>query len=81
MEKTTPELRKDVNGKESSKRRLGITFLEHGLVMAWAVLLLSIAQALFLGTPIGEISMMPIWAVLGAGTSLLGVTVLEKYRG
>ena len=56
-------------------------FLENGLIMAWVVLLLSIGQALISGTPIGEISMMPIWAVIGAGTSLLGVTVLEKYEG
>ena len=79
------EVLKDINGKASSKRKIGILFckatLGFGLLHYFLTVALKIAFGLGLIVKIDIPFPTQIWlGFLGVGTSMLGVTVFESIK-
>ena len=70
---------KDINGKESSKRKTGILLVKYALWMAGIYFVISLAWAL-LGKDLTFVFPFDIWlTIIGLGASLLGVTLIERF--
>ena len=69
----------DVNGKESSKRKTGIKLINVALIMALTYFLIGIGLSLF-GRVLIYAFPFDIWVtIIGAGASLLGITLIERF--
>jgi hypothetical protein len=77
MEKT--DYKKDIDNKDSSKRLMGMRYLNHGLAMAWASIVLE-AFGVQIGLPFNIGIKEVIFGTFIVGASLLGVTLLERLR-
>ena len=73
------EQMKDVDGKESSKRKTGIKLVNVALAMALIYFLIGIGLALF-NRKLNYAFPFDIWVtIIGAGASLLGITLVERF--
>ena len=69
----------DVNGKESSKRKTGIKLINVAMIMALTSFLIGIGLSLF-GRVLIYAFPFDIWVtIIGAGASLLGITLVERF--
>ena len=69
---------KDINGKESSKRRQGIILITVSLVMAVIQFIVGLIMT-YKGIKYEDNFPIEIWyTIIGTGTTLLGVTLFER---
>lgn len=74
-----PEERKDIDGKISSKRTMGMKYLNHALYMAWIQYIIGVGYALYTQGPIPFTT--EVWyGIIFVGASLLGITLAERFR-
>jgi hypothetical protein len=75
----TKESLKDIDGKESSKRKTGIKLVNFALVMAAIYFLAGVGLHLF-GKEFKYQFPFDVWiTIIGLGSSLLGVTLIERF--
>tara|TARA_R110000822_G_scaffold227017_2_gene359727 strand:+ start:24030 stop:24293 length:264 start_codon:yes stop_codon:yes gene_type:complete len=73
-------VKKDVDGKESSKRALGIKLINASLIMAGVYFFIGIGISIFSVEELGYKFPLEIWwTLIGAGSSLLGITLVERF--
>lgn len=77
MEKTALA---DVDGKESSKRKLGMKLLNVAIAMAILYFLIGLGMALFQQKFKYSFPLEIWWTFMGTGAGLLGVTLFERLK-
>ena len=73
---------KDINGKESSKRKWARVLILNGLVMAWITFLTSIVQVIYMVIKHGTYQAIPndlIYLQLLTGLGAIGFTLGERF--
>lgn len=70
---------KDIDGKESSKRKLGIKLLNIGIGMALLYFLIGLTCSIF-SKEFNYVFPLEIWwTFMGSGSGLLGITLVERF--
>ena len=70
---------KDIDGKESSKRKTGIKLVNVALIMALMYFSVGLGLSLF-GKELKYAFPFDVWVtIMGAGASLLGITLVERF--
>ncbi len=69
----------DIDGKESSKRKLGIKLLNVGIAMAILYYLIGLGLSLFDKELGYEFPLDIWWTFMGTGSGLLGITLVERF--
>jgi hypothetical protein len=73
------EQMKDIDGKESSKRKTGIKLVNVALAMALIYFLSGLGMAFF-NKKLEYPFPFDVWVtIMGAGASLLGITLIERF--
>lgn len=73
------EISKDINGKESSKRKLGIRAMNIAFIMALIYFIIGITMHI-MKLEFDYKFPFDIWiSLLGVGASLLGITLIERF--
>lgn len=70
---------KDVDGKDSSKRKNGTKLLNIGIGMALLYFLIGISSGIFGFEFNYEFPIEIWWVFMGSGSGLLGITLVEKF--